>query len=422
MGAKTWVSLPKRPLPNRINIVITTQCVDDKIPIRAKDFDEALYLASEIVRTSSTPRRIFVIGGARVYACALKHALCKNIILSQILNDIECDTFMPPVCRKTFEIQSVGETIKGNAENDIVYQIITYRRKSEECQYLDLVRDTLDTGTLKPNRTGVDTFAQFGCVMRFSLLNDTIPLFTTKKVFWKGIVEELLWFIRGSPDITQLPVFVKIWDEDVERNGGDPGPIYPFQWRHFGATYVKGKTDYTGEGKDQLQNIVDTIKANPNDRRLIMCSWNAMQISEMCLPPCHVLAQFFVHGKYLSCAMYQRSADLAIGIPFNVASYSLLTHLIANHCGLTAYEFVHFFGDTHVYKNHVESLKEQLLRAPKQFPTLRFKAGSESKRLEEVVADDIQLENYLPHGAIKMMLNTGLNQETQAKKAKTEIS
>jgi thymidylate synthase len=152
-----------------------------------------------------------------------------------------------------------------------------------------------------------------------------------------------------------------------------------------------------------------------------MCAWNAAQLEQMCLPPCHVLAQFFVDGKYLSCAMYQRSADLALGVPFNVASYSLLTCLIANHCGLVAREFVHFLGDTHVYNNHIEGLREQVERKPKPFPHIAFKPGVEHKPLEAIVFDDILLPDYECHGPIKMQLNTGLNQDAQTKKAKTEI-
>ncbi|XP_008468587.2 thymidylate synthase [Diaphorina citri] len=218
--------------------------------------------------------------------------------------------------------------------------------QTDEQQYLHLLDKIIKTGHKKSDRTGVGTLSLFGAQMRFDLTNGTFPLLTTKRVFWKGVVEELLWFIKGSTNAKELSdKGVKIWDPNstreyldsiglVDRKEGDLGPVYGFQWRHYGAEYKDMFTDYTDQGIDQLQNIINTIKTNPNDRRIIMCAWNPIDMPKMALPPCHCLAQFYVADGKLSCQLYQRSADMGLGVPFNIASYSLLTYMIAHVTGL----------------------------------------------------------------------------------------
>lgn len=282
----------------------------------------------------------------------------------------------------------------------------------QEMQYLETIRRIIDTGYKREDRTGVGTLSIFGTQMRYSLRDNIIPLLTTKRVFFRGVAEELLWFIRGSTNAKDLQAKnIHIWDGNstrefldasgfIDRQEGDLGPVYGFQWRHFGAKYKTCYDDYTGEGIDQLSEVINRIKNNPNDRRIIMSAWNPIDIPEMALPPCHCLAQFFVANGELSCQLYQRSADMGLGVPFNIASYALLTHMIAHVTGLKAGELVHTTGDTHVYLNHIEPLEEQLRRVPKPFPTLHFKRNVQT--IDEFQFEDFEIRGYDPYPTIKM--------------------
>ena len=283
-----------------------------------------------------------------------------------------------------------------------------------EHAYLDLVRNVINNGNKRNDRTGTGTLSLFGQTMRFSLTNNTIPLLTTKRVFWKGIAEELLWFIKGSTDAKILKEKnIHIWNgngsrEFLDQHGftsreeGDLGPVYGFQWRHYGARYVDCNADYEGQGIDQLHQCIELIKNNPESRRIIMTAWNPIDIPNMVLPPCHMFCQFYVSDGKLSCSLYQRSADIGLGVPFNIASYSLLTHLIAHVCGLEAGEFVHMIGDAHVYLNHVDALNEQLSRTPMQFPTLKI--NTDKKDIDDFVFKDFEIIGYDPHSSIKMQM------------------
>ena len=285
---------------------------------------------------------------------------------------------------------------------------------TDEHEYLNLVEKILSLGKKKPDRTGVGVISIFGAQMRFSLRDERLPLLTTKKVFWRGLVEELLWFIKGSTNSKLLSEKkVGIWDANgarefldkqgfVGREEGDLGPVYGFQWRHYGAEYKDMHTDYTGKGIDQLKQVIHTIKNNPDDRRIILCAWNPCDIPQMALPPCHLLAQFYVCEGELSCQMYQRSADMGLGVPFNMASYSLLTHMIAHVCKLKTGDFIHTLGDAHVYLNHIDPLKEQLVRKPNPAP--RLKIIREVENIEDFVFADFLLEDYSPHPSIAMKM------------------
>ena len=285
---------------------------------------------------------------------------------------------------------------------------------TDEYEYLNLVEKILNRGKQKSDRTKVGVISLFGAQMRFSLRDEGIPLLTTKKVFWRGVVEELLWFISGSTNSRLLSEKkVGIWDANgsrefldsqgfVEREEGDLGPVYGFQWRHYGAEYKDMHADYSGKGIDQLKQIIHTIKTNPDDRRIIMCAWNPCDIPQMALPPCHLLAQFYVCEGELSCQMYQRSADMGLGVPFNIASYSLLTHMIAHVCKLKPGEFIHTIGDAHIYLNHIEPLKEQIGRKPNAKPKLKI--IREVGNIEEFVCSDFLLENYQCHPPIAMKM------------------
>jgi len=282
----------------------------------------------------------------------------------------------------------------------------------DEKQYLDLIEKILKSGNKKTDRTGTGTMSLFGAQMRFNLREGTFPLLTTKKTFWRGIAEELFWFIKGCTDAKDLQAKnVRIWDANgsrqfldnlgfTDREEGDLGPVYGFQWRHFGAEYKDTKTDYSGQGVDQLMDIIDKIKNRPDDRRIIMCAWNPADLNKMALPPCHCLVQFYVANGELSCQLYQRSADMGLGVPFNIASYALLTHMIAHVTGLKPGDFVHTLGDAHVYLNHVEPLKVQLERKPRKFPKLVIKRDVEN--IEDFKFEDFAVEGYDPYPKITM--------------------
>ena len=285
----------------------------------------------------------------------------------------------------------------------------------QEQQYLDLIKNILDNGTWEEGRNG-RTKSIFGNSMRFDLTNGKIPILTTKKTAWKTCLKELLWFIRGETDNKLLQdQGVHIWDGNTTREFLDSrglnyregliGPGYGFQWRNFNAKYDKETGSTSEKGIDQLQQIIDALKdpAQRTSRRLVMTAWNPCQLNEMALPPCHILCQFNVHdGNKLSCCMTQRSSDFFLGIPFNVASYSLLTHLIAKHCGLEAYEFVHFMGNCHIYENAIDACKLQITREPYPFPTVAIKQVREN--ISDYIVDDFILENYQSHDAIKVAM------------------
>ena len=257
-------------------------------------------------------------------------------------------------------------------------------------QYLDLLQYILDNGIEKNDRTGVGTRSVFGYQMRFDLQNG-FPLVTTKKLHLRSIIYELLWFIHGDTNIKFLhDNNVSIWDEWADENG-DLGPIYGKQWRRW-----EGKD---GKVIDQLSWVINEIIKNPNSRRLIVSAWNVAEISEMKLPPCHVLFQFYVANNKLSCQLYQRSADVFLGVPFNIASYALLTHMIAQVTGLQVGEFIHTFGDVHLYLNHIEQAKLQLSREP--FPLPQLKLNPDIKNIDDFKFEDIEIINYQAHPSIK---------------------
>ena len=257
-------------------------------------------------------------------------------------------------------------------------------------QYLDLLREIRDNGVTKTDRTGVGTKSIFGHQMRFNL-QDGFPLLTTKKVFLKGIIYELLWFLKGDTNIKFLTDHnVHIWDEWADENG-DLGYVYGKQWRSWEAT--------DGRVIDQISQVVDLIKNHPDSRRILVTAWNPAEIDKMALPPCHCLFQFYVADGKLSCQLYQRSADTFLGVPFNIASYALLTMMLAQVCGLEPGEFIHTTGDTHIYLNHLEQVNEQLSREPRPLPKMII--NPDVKSIFDFKYEDFKLEGYDPYPAIK---------------------
>ncbi len=281
-----------------------------------------------------------------------------------------------------------------------------------ELQYINLIKHILKNGISKDDRTGIGTLSIFSYNMTFNL-RESFPLLTTKKVYWKGVVEELLWFISGSTDSNVLKEKgVRIWEGNSSRefldsqglshyDQGDIGAGYGFQWRHFGAKYTNMYDSYEGQGVDQLKDVIYKIKNTPDDRRIIMSAWNPTDLDKMALPPCHIFVQFWVdtNKKELHSQMYQRSCDVGLGVPFNIASYALLTCIIAKLCDLTPGDFHYCMGDTHIYKNHIDAMKLQITRDPYDFPKINIKDITD---IDNIKFDDIELIDYKYYENIKM--------------------
>lgn len=302
---------------------------------------------------------------------------------------------------------------------------MTNTENTAEQAYLDLCQRVIEEGEFRPDRTGTGTKSLFAPPqLRFDLSNDTFPLLTTKRVFLRGIIHELLWFVSGCTDGKKLSEKgIKIWDgngsrEFLDKVGltsnreGDLGPVYGFQWRHFGADYKTCDDDYTGQGVDQLQEVIKKLKTNPYDRRIILSAWNPKDFNRMALPPCHMFCQFYVNfpanaKPKLSCQLYQRSCDLGLGVPFNIASYALLTKMIAHIVDMDCGEFIHTMGDAHVYLNHVEALNTQIKRTPTEFPKIQIKADriADIKSIDDFEYEDFEIIGYKPQKTIEMEMS-----------------
>lgn len=391
MGRRTYESIGKL-LPNRINIIVSSTMSN------GLNYNDAI----EQALTYNKP--IFVIGGRTLYEQALQDKRCKYLYISTILFPLYDSDIKFPHFDKSKYIKTSYD-VKHEEGHTIAYSI--YERQHEEQQYLNLIRKIINNPTINT----LNTIGVFGETMRFDL-STSFPLLTTKRVFFKGVLIELLWFIKACTDSNVLAQQgVHIWDANgskeylnkiglTNNEQGDLGPVYGFQWRHFGAEYIDNKTKYT-DGVDQLNYVISEIKNNPTSRRIILNSWNAKDISKMALPPCHVMCQFIVTNNKLNCIMYQRSGDVGLGVPFNIASYSLLTCMIAGVCNLQPNEFVHVIGDTHVYKDHIEPLKQQIERTPYDFPKLQM---NKRDNIDDYVYEDFKIVNYQYHPTIKMKL------------------
>lgn len=285
----------------------------------------------------------------------------------------------------------------------------------EELQYLSQLKNIIENGHVSEERTGVGTKSLFGFQMRFNLENNSFPLLTTKKMFHKGVIEELLWFLKGDTNSKTLEdKGVMIWKDNSSRKAlnslgfedreiGDCGPIYGFNFRHYGAKYVNCETDYTNCGHDQVKEVLRMLKEEPNSRRIIINLWNPITLNESVLPPCHVLYQFKVTKNKLSCSLYQRSGDMGLGVPFNMASAALMTIIFAKLSNLEPYELIHTIGDSHIYLNHEEGLSEQVTRDPHQFPKIEIIQKGQSS-VEDFDIDDFIISNYKYHKKIKLQM------------------
>lgn len=282
----------------------------------------------------------------------------------------------------------------------------------EEIQYINIIKDLLNQKNYYTNRTDVRTKSQYGNMMKFSLMKENkfvLPVITSRKINIKNIIGELLWFVSGSTDVEKLKnQNINIWNKNsskeylkkvgLEYSENDIGPGYGFQWRYFGAKYIDNKTDYSGQGFDQLFYVINEIKNNPNSRRIIMSAWNPLDIKKMALPPCHILAHFLVKNNKLTCILYQRSCDMGLGVPYNLTSYSLLTQIIAKICDVQPYELIYMMGDCHIYETHETQLKQVVNNTIYDFPTIDF----EKKPITEYNIKDFTINNYKSNKHISM--------------------
>ncbi len=420
MGRRTWDSIPARarPMAGRINVVLSnreekTVREESGIPASVAVVPSLEHAIHHLSSPDIAPRldRVWILGGAGLYKESMLHVAGWEIFVTVIEHDYECDVLWSGVDHSLYVCDDAYTKVR--QEKGITCRLMRYVRRGPhpELAYLDLVKQVLKTGNSRSDRTGVGTVSVFGAQIRFNL-SEGFPLITTKKMFWKGVKEELLWFIAGDTNANHLAEKgVHIWGGNGSRasldarglrhyDEGTLGPVYGFQWRHWGAKYEGASADYSGKGIDQLAEVIRQIRTDPTNRRIMMTAWNPSDISAMVLPPCHVLCQFYVADGRLSCHLYQRSADLGLGVPFNIASYALLTHLIAHVCGLRAGDFVHSFGDAHVYANHIAGMQEQLARSPLPLPRLIL--DETVKKIDDFSSESIRLEGYVSHPTIKL--------------------
>jgi thymidylate synthase len=389
-------------------------CLDKNIRDSVIEIDESTGISSEALELKGQSDNIDDRSSTPYPQKEIKKQLIEDIEVENLIGKEDRSWEVEKLPHASERMKSLQETIFEPRDNSV-----STKNKSEklheEQQYLNLIREIIDHGYNENGRNG-NTLVKFGNYMRFTLRDGVVPILTTKKLAWRVCFEELFWFMRGSTSNHELiEKNVHIWDANGSRDfldsrglyfleENDLGPIYGFQWRHFNADYTNCNKCYSGEGIDQLAEIIQNLKhpEKRSSRRLIMTAWNPCQINSMALPPCHVMAQFHVReGKYLSCALFQRSGDVGLGVPFNIASYSMMTHILAKHCNLEADEFVYFLGNCHIYKNHIEPLKTQLLREPKEFP--RIKIANQYENIEQYSLEDIIWETkYESHPSIKM--------------------
>jgi dihydrofolate reductase/thymidylate synthase len=458
MGRRTWDSLPvrRRPLAGRLNIVLTS--AGDPLPTDLPPGDGPVMVTAPggldalldgMAAWSPRPRMVTVMGGARLFTevIASPHRF-QAVHVTYV--DCTCVDGVPP-CDTAVDDAFVGPgsawSVWSSARPrrvspDLGYTFVSYvpklavlgeqgvmtdpETRHPEHQYLDLVRAVLAEGEARADRTGTGVLCLFSPpAMRFDLRHGAFPLLTTKRVFWRGVVEELLWFLRGSTDARELAARgVHIWDANASRSAldaaglpdreeGDLGPVYGHSFRHFGAPYFTCRTDYSGQGVDQVADVLRLLRTEPTSRRIALGAWNPAAQADMALPPCHVFCQFHVGGggdpvecRELSCHLYQRSGDVGLGVPFNIASYALLTRLLAHACGMRAGDFFHTIGDAHVYANHVVAMRAQLANAPRAFPRLdvTFDAAALElpRDLDALRAEHFRIVDYRPHPSIPM--------------------
>ena len=430
MGYNTFKSIGK-PLKDRINIVISKNHADE---LNKKDiihFDDLNICFQHL--ESNEYGKIFIIGGASIYNKVFKDYFpiidtihYTNVLTEGLENYQYAESISKnvsrckiPVYKWCAEKKIVLLDFTEKCSKGLYYNFMTemyeekelnytfnvfqnvYFSNNEELQYINLLKNILNKKNLKETRNA-NVFSEFGVRMEFDLRNG-FPILTTKRVPWKTVLRELLWFISGSTDNQVLKdKNVHIWDsnsskEFLESRGlnykeDDLGPVYGFQWRHFGTYYVDNKTDYTGKGTDQLKYIIDEIKNNAASRRLILNSWNAADIDKMALPPCHVMVQFNIDKEFIDCQLYQRSGYMFLGVPFNITSYAFLLSIIGHITGYKPRKLIHIIGDAHIYEQHLEAVNQQIMRTPNRFPYLTI--SEDLNNIDTIKEEYFTIVNY----------------------------
>lgn len=436
MGRKTWFSIPqeKRPLENRINLVLTR----DNDLIKTAPYNNNKKIENDVYFLNYKQflqfykkynPNVFVIGGSNIYNMFLeenKKLQAENIFLTEVKDyklTVEPDTFIN-VPDSRYKL--VGYSNKFTTES-CNYRILNYKlnnksKCTDEFHYLDLAKKILKHGKERIDRTGTGTISKFVERLQFDISDGTLPLLTTKRIPIKSVVEELLFFCRGDTNAKILDKRgVKIWNANSTREfldnrrlytykEGILGPIYSWQWRFFGAAYSQTFADTSLIDKskiggfDQLENVIHLLKTDPFSRRIIISAWNPADLDKMALPPCHYSIQFYVeeigNQKYLSAHFNMRSTDVFLGLPFNIASYSLLVHIIAKKVGMKTKDLFYTGGDVHIYKNHIEQINEQLERNPRQFPKIHLNDSIKNADWESIKYSDFELIGYFPHGKL----------------------
>jgi len=419
MGRKTWESLPTehRPLVNRLNVVVTRQADTKTVPDSSVVFVHPDNL-DQYLGTINQDLQVFVIGGTSLYNKFMGKA--HRIYTTQVDKEIQADTFFPTDGFGDYVIEEYSPSYYSEHER-CNYVYITYKLRQQphpEESYLESMRAILENGSQRNDRTGTGTRSLFAQQMRFDISHE-LPLVTTKQVGFKTILKELLFFIKGQTNSKLLEQNgVNIWKANTTRafldargltdyQEGDMGPMYGFNWRFFGAKYTGSSVDYTNKGFDQLADLIEGLKNDPFSRRHMITTFNPAEVKNSVLAPCHgIVAQFYVDAepnnmKSLSCHMYQRSQDTFLGCPFNIASYAILTHIIAKMVDMRPKELVISNGDAHIYNNHVEQVAQQLARKPLPLPVLEVLDTLKNKKLEDISLEDFKLVGYLHHPAIK---------------------
>jgi|TARA_B110000259_G_scaffold164876_2_gene191274 dihydrofolate reductase/thymidylate synthase len=441
MGKTTYFSIPDkyRPLSNRLNLVLTNDVellknnhnkknlkfFNNKDPEKNSDL---IRLSNIVINNPIYNKKdLFIIGGEKIYNMYfnllnnfdISQLKLNKIYLTHINKDYKCDTFFPKL-EEDYELIKYSDK-KYNKKENSFYRFLEYQKNSinkvdNEEKYLNIAKNIIDNGNYREDRTNTGTYSIFGTQMRFNI-SDNIPILTTKKIPFKTCVHELLWFLNGDTNNKNLQKKkVRIWDGNSSREfldnyglshleEGDCGACYGFQWRHFGAKYIDCHTDYTDKGFDQIKYVLNLLKTEPYSRRIFLSAWNSADLDKTCLPPCHVSIQFFVENigdvKYLSGHMYQRSADWFLGEPFNILSYTILIYLFAKLTDMKPKELIISTGDTHIYSNHIEQIKEQMSRSYLTKPKLWINPDIKNKKLDEITIDDFDLIGYFSHPVIK---------------------
>lgn len=398
-GRKTLESFPgSKPLAKRRNIIVSR---NSDLNVDGAEVAHSLEEAFSLVQG-----HCIVVGGSEIYKQCLEQFpdFCLGVSRTLVLETYEADRwFSVKEAKYNYLIKS-----SHNFETAMMF-----RKNEGELAYLSLLSEVLYSGEKRKDRTGTGTRSLFGRHLLFENISEKFPLITVKRMAWGCILSELLWFLSGSTDSKMLELQNNnIWKKNSSRKfldgrglsyrEGDCGPIYGFQWRHWGAKYVDCDTDYRGQGEDQILSIISEIQNNASSRRLVLSAWNVSDLDKMCLPPCHSFSQFYVRGDFVDCHLYQRSADLALGVPFNIASYACLLSIIAEASGKKAGNLTMSFGDVHIYETHIDNAQKMLERLPHKTPKLKVKISDNT--LFCLKKGDFELDGYSCCGSLKFVM------------------